>query len=115
MNALTDIQFLHGADGQVAYAVLPIGTFEWLKREAKVEDGVATGIPADVAKLAILNDFSALRAWREHLGLTQCEVAQRLGISQSAYSQYENAKSLRKKTRLKVADVLGLRAEQLDF
>ena len=41
-----------------------------------------TGIPEAVAKLALLNDYSALRAWREHLGLTQAEVASRLGISQ---------------------------------
>ena len=56
-----------------------------------------------------------IRAWCEHLGLTQAEVASRLGISQAAYSQHENSQTLRKSTRIKMANALGLRAEQLDF
>ncbi|HHF4449436.1 TPA: helix-turn-helix transcriptional regulator [Haemophilus influenzae] len=74
-----------------------------------------TGIPESVAKLALLNDYSALRAWREHLGLTQAEVASRLGISQAAYSQHENSQTLRKSTRIKIATALGINSAQLDF
>lgn len=39
-----------------------------------------TGVPEAVVKLALLNDYSALRAWRQHLGLTQIEMANALGI-----------------------------------
>ena len=40
------------------------------------------------------NDRIIVRAWREHLGLTQGEVSSRMGMSQSAYSQQEgNAKN----------------------
>ncbi|HHF6557542.1 TPA: helix-turn-helix domain-containing protein [Haemophilus influenzae] len=74
-----------------------------------------TGISESVAKLALLNDYSALRAWREHLGLTQVEVAGRLGISQAAYSQHENSQTLRKTTRIKMANALGINPSQLDF
>lgn len=74
-----------------------------------------TGIPESVAKLALLNDYSALRAWREHLGLTQADVAGRLGISQAAYSQHENSQTLRKTTRIKMANALGINPSQLDF
>ncbi|POR97237.1 helix-turn-helix domain-containing protein [Haemophilus influenzae] len=73
-----------------------------------------TGISESVAKLALLNDYSALR-WREHLGLTQVEVAGRLGISQAAYSQHENSQTLRKTTRIKMANALGINPSQLDF
>ncbi|AOZ67864.1 transcriptional regulator [Haemophilus influenzae] len=66
-------------------------------------------------ELALLNDYSALRAWREHLGLTQAEVAGRLGISQAAYSQHENSQTLRKSTRIKIATALGINPAQLDF
>lgn len=78
-------------------------------------DPLETGIPESVAKLALLNDYSALRAWREHLGLTQVEVAGRLGISQAAYSQHENSQTLRKTTRIKMANALGINPSQLDF
>ena len=56
-----------------------------------------------------------MRAWREYLGLTQAEVAKRMGISQSAYSQHENAQRLTKATRSKIAIALGIHAAQLDF
>ena len=48
-------------------------------------------------------------------GLTQADVARRLGISQSAYAQQEGSERLRKMTREKVAAALGIGAEQLDF
>lgn len=115
MNELTNIQYLNNAKGMPEFAVLPISTLEWLKKKAGFNDPLETGIPDNVAALALDNNYSALRAWREHLGLTQAEVAQRLGISQSAYSQQENAATLRKRSREKIAAVLGLHPDQLDF
>ena len=58
--------------------------------------------------------MSPARAWREHLGLTQQAVAERLGISQSAYAQQESSDKLRKTTRIKIAAALGIAAELLD-
>lgn len=115
MNALTNIQYLNDEQGVPAFAVIPISAFNWLKQQANFADPLETGIPESVAKLALLNDYSALRAWREHLGLTQMEVAHRLGISQAAYSQHENATTLRKTTRVKIANALGIHPAQLDF
>ena len=71
--------------------------------------------PSAVVDLAFDNGWSALRAWREYLSFTQNEVAEKMGISQSAYSQHENSKVLRKSTRVKIAVALGICAEQLDF
>lgn len=115
MNKLTDIQYLKDEAGNLTFAVLPISTLEWLKQKANIKTAIETGIPSAVAGIALDNDYSALRAWREYLGLTQAEVAKRLGISQSAYSQHENANTLRKTTRIKIATALGLNEEQLDF
>ncbi|MCW3528678.1 helix-turn-helix domain-containing protein [Burkholderia cenocepacia] len=55
------------------------------------------------------------RAWGEHLGLTQSDVAARIGISQSAYAQQERGERLRKSTREKIAAAPGIRPQQLDF
>jgi len=49
------------------------------------------------------------------LGLTQTEVAARLGISQPAYAQQETSNTLRKSTREKIAKALDISAAQLDF
>ncbi|WP_415750229.1 helix-turn-helix domain-containing protein [Burkholderia pyrrocinia] len=50
----------------------------------------------------------------EYLGLTQAEVATRLGISQSTYAQHESSEKLRKSTRGKIAAALGITDAQLD-
>jgi len=58
--------------------------------------------------------MTLLRAWREYLGLTQAEVAEKAGITQSALSQMENGESkLRKATRIKLAAAMGINHEQL--
>ena len=43
------------------------------------------------------------------------EVANKIGISQSAYSQYEKSQKLRKATRIKIAEALQIKPELLDF
>lgn len=59
-------------------------------------------------------DITYLRAWREYLGLTQAEVAERAGISQAALSQMESGETkLRKATREKLAQAMGLNPGQL--
>ena len=73
----------------------------------------AQTIPNAVVRKVINEDMTPIRAWREHLSLTQTEVARRLGISQSAYAQQEAKEPVRKATREKIAQALGIAAEQL--
>ncbi len=71
-------------------------------------------IPHDVVSRTV-DGATPLRAWREHMGLTQAEVAKRLTIPQSVYAQQENSQLLRKASRDKIAAVLGITDSQLDF
>lgn len=64
---------------------------------------------------ATVDDATPVRAWREHLGLTQAEVATRLGINQSAYVQQENSKRPRKASIERIAVALGISTAQLDI
>ena len=73
----------------------------------------ARTIPNAVVNKVINKGMTPIRAWREHLGLTQTEVARHLGISQSAYAQQEAREPLRKSTREKIAEALGIVPEQL--
>ena len=70
-------------------------------------------IPNAVVNKVINKDMTPIRAWREHLSLTQTEVARRLGISQSAYAQQEAKEPVRKASREKIAKALGIAVEQL--
>lgn len=108
MNAPTNIQVINGPDGKPAFVVIPYA--EYVASHVE-ERGL---IPHAVIERTV-DGATPARAWREHLGLTQAEVAARLGISQSAYAQQEGSDKLRKASRMKIAAALGISAEQLDF
>jgi predicted transcriptional regulator len=108
MNGPTNIQVINGLDGKPAFVVIPYGDYI---AERNVEREL---IPHDVVSRTV-DGATPVRAWREHLGLTQAEVAKRLGISQSAYAQQEVSERLRKVSREKIAAALGITQEQLDL
>jgi predicted transcriptional regulator len=108
MNAPTNIQVINGPDGKPAFVVIPYDDYV---AEHTAERDL---IPHDVVSRTV-DGATPARAWREHLGLTQTEVAARMGISQSAYAQQEGSERLRKASREKIAAALGIAAAQLDF
>jgi DNA-binding XRE family transcriptional regulator len=93
-------------DGEPEYVVLPYKDF------LRLFDKAEALIPNDVVSHMVDGD-SAAKAWREHLGLTQNETAARLGISQAAYSKMENSAKLRPSSRRRIAEALGISAEQM--
>ncbi|MDD2915373.1 MAG: helix-turn-helix transcriptional regulator [Gallionella sp.] len=107
MNAPTNIQILKDTKGKPAFVVIPYPEYMSLTKHN------APTIPNAVVNKVINKDMTPIRAWREHLGLTQTEVARRLGISQSAYAQQEAKEPVRKATREKIAEALGIAPEQL--
>jgi DNA-binding XRE family transcriptional regulator len=107
--------------GVPAFVVIPFADFA---REHPVEAAqiklqtprIPEGdyIPHEVVGLHVQDGLPLVRAWREYLGLTQVEVAERAGITQAALSQMESGEvKLRKATREKLALALGLNSEQL--
>jgi DNA-binding XRE family transcriptional regulator len=107
MNAPTKVQILKDAKGKPAFAVIPYSEYLSLSKQ-----NIPT-IPNSVVNKVINKDMTPVRAWREHLGLTQTEIANRLGISQSAYAQQEAKEPVKKSTREKIAKAMGLAPEQL--
>ena len=75
----------------------------------------ASGIPQEIVEAYILNDVSMIRAWREHIGITQAELAVRMGVSQAAVAKLERPDAKpRSATLKKVAEALGISPIQLD-
>ena len=106
MNAPTNIQIINGVDGKPAFVVIP---YEEYRQQVAAEL-----IPHEVVRRMTLDNVSIVRAWREHLGFTQQAIADKLGISQSAYAQQENSDKLRRSSRLKIADALGVSLNALE-
>ncbi|WP_345891324.1 helix-turn-helix transcriptional regulator [Pseudomonas protegens] len=75
MNVPTDIQIIHGPDGSPAFVVIPYAQYMAQYKEADL-------IPHDVVS-RMVDGATPIRAWREHLHLTQDEVARRLGVAPS--------------------------------
>ncbi|WMD18163.1 helix-turn-helix transcriptional regulator [Achromobacter seleniivolatilans] len=72
-------------------------------------------IPHEVVALMSQNDWGIIRAWREYLGLTQIEMASRLGIRQPSYAAMEAPGAKPKKnTRERIAAALGVQFDQID-
>jgi DNA-binding XRE family transcriptional regulator len=113
MSAPTDsVQILRDAGGFPAFAAIPFARYRALVNGI---DGAEPGIPAAVVDRALDNGRSAARAWREHPGLTQTEIARRMGVTQGAFAQLEAKKSVRKSSRVKIAAALGIHEPRLDF
>lgn len=108
MNTPTNVQIINGPDGSPAFVVIPYA--QYLK-DHPVEDLV----PNEVVGYMVKEDLTPVAAWRKHLGLSQAEVAERIGISQPAYAQQEQAAKPRKATREKIAAALGISQALLDL
>src|SRR5699024_11668883 len=106
MNAPTNIQTINDTAGKPAFVVMP---YEQYLAEHPDE----ALIPHAVVELMVDSDITLMAAWRRHLGLTQAQVAQRIGVSQAAYAQFERADKPRRATLDKVAAAFGVAAEQL--
>lgn len=107
MSEPTNVQIINGPDGKPAFVVIPYEDY-------LSQHGGNDLIPHEVVSL-IVDGATPIRAWREHLHLTQDEVARRLGISQPAYAQQETVAKPRKATREKIAMAFGIRADQLEI
>lgn len=110
MSTLTNIQTIKDTEGKPAFVVVPYSDFFRMYEKAEKL------IPHEIVEAVIMDKATPIRAWREHLGLTQSEVAKRIGITQAAFAQIESAEAKPRPATLKrVAEALGITIEQIDF
>lgn len=116
MSGPIEVQTLY-RDGEPAFAVIPYREYLRLV-EAGPRVPESGAVPHEVMRLHVVDGLTLRRAWREYLGLTQAEVAKRMGISQPALSQLEAAPKSpgarpRRGTLKRLAEALGVSVEQL--
>lgn len=108
---LTEHQIIRGADGNPLFALVPWDEYEEMF-EGRPDEEVF--LPHEVVVMHIQDQMPLIRAWREHLGLSQREVAGRMGISQAAYAKMEKpGATARVVTLKKIAAAMGVEWEQL--
>lgn len=112
MSVLINPRIMLDPNGEPEFVVIPIAEYRELMRVADRSPGV----PNSVVRLVFDSGFSPVRAWREYKGLTQEQVAERMGIRQPTYAEHEQSgKKLRRSTLEKIAKALEIVPEQLDF
>jgi DNA-binding XRE family transcriptional regulator len=113
MNTPTSHQILTH-NGTPAFAVIPYAEYLRLVEHTGGRPDEEVTLPHEVVKMSTLGGMSLLRAWREHLELTQEEVARRMGITQPAYARIEGGKTQpRVATCKRLAAAMGVEWEQL--
>ncbi|NMC48636.1 MAG: helix-turn-helix transcriptional regulator [Desulfovibrio sp.] len=111
MSEHTEHQIIRSDDGAPLFALVPWDEYTEAFGGKPDEDVI---IPHEVVGLHVVQGLSLIRAWREHLGLTQGEVALRMGISRPALAQMERPDAKpRFVTLKKIAAALGIDPEQL--
>ena len=96
--------------------VIPYEEYKQLVRKAKFHsESHKYAVPQEVAELVLVKEYTPIKAWRTHLGLSQKEMASRLTITQGAFSQIENSRSNQMATLKKVAAAFGIHTKQLQL
>ena len=112
MNEPTNTQVII-QDGKPAFAVIPWEDYRKLLKGQAQPDESDVWFPNEVVKANVRGE-SLIKAWREHFGFTQEELAARAGIKQPALARLEKADSSpRKSTLKKLADAMDINLEQL--
>ncbi|MAC46526.1 MAG: transcriptional regulator [Oceanospirillum sp.] len=110
MSEHTDVQIIK-QNGKPMFAVVPYD--QWIELTQPADEDVY--IPHEVVKYQVKENLSLMAAWRKYLKLSQTELANRMGISQSAIAQMESSpETLQKKTLAKVAKAMQIQIEQLE-
>lgn len=126
------IQFIKDDEGKTQYVVIPYNEyFRMCLKMAELDDETDEDLeeiddehdeyddvplPDVVCRIMTRENVSLQAAWRIHRGLSQQEVADKLGISQSAVSQLESVDSRpQKRTREKLAALYGCTQEQISL
>ena len=130
---MKDLQYIKDSNGKPLFVILPIEQFQemellsrfaieseeeqkqWeeIEVEASETDNSET-IPNEIVNIMIDEDVSLLAAWRIYRKLSQYDVAEQTGLTQSAISQAERKESKpQRKTLERLAMIYDCKPSQL--
>ena len=113
MKTPTEPQILR-IDGKPVFAVIPWDEYQALVKNQLPPDESNVRFPEEVVRAHLLHDETLIKAWREYLGFTQTELAEKAGMQQSTLARLETGKtSPRKATLAKLAKAMDISVEHL--
>jgi len=109
MSSPSNIHILKDAEGVPIFAVIPHTYYLSLLKQR-----TSNALNSEVGK-ENSSEIKSIREWRLHFGLSHSDISLRLGISRNAYIHYEVHSPVKKSTRERVANALGVAPEHIDF
>ena len=101
-------------EGSPAFVLVPFDVFRKI-RPLLDREAIRSAIPHDIVRHNVLDNVPMIKAWREHLGMTQQELTVKAGVTQPAIAKLEQpGASPRKETLKKLAKAMGLTMEQIE-
>jgi len=101
--------------GKPAFVLVPWEQFTRLRPYLDQNEALRNSIPQAVVEANVLHDVPIIKAWREHLGLTQEQVAQQVGMKQPSLARIETgAVKPRHSTLVKLSAVFGVNPSLLE-
>ncbi|MEI7379828.1 helix-turn-helix transcriptional regulator [Pectobacterium versatile] len=121
---MSNIKYITDERGQKISAVIPIELFEKLIHNSELDGlyelvqndtGPSDNVqyPNEVINILSSKNCTMQAAWRIYRGMTQKQVAEKLGIKQSTVSEFEKSERPRKENIERLAELYNCKPEQL--
>ncbi len=115
-----NVHVLPGPNGAPLYVLMTYAQYKELTGKSTAKTGKApavkaatksrppANVPSEVLKRIKQDNIAPMRAWREYLGLTQVQMANRLSVTQGAYALTEKRENPRPSTLAKIAKAMRI-------
>lgn len=114
MGTTSDYQIIK-QNGKNLFVLVPWADFKRIQPMLEGHQSREDEIPKEVMIAHCLKGVPIIKAWREHLGLTQAKLAERAGMKQKVISVLEKpGHKPRHATMERIAKALGIEPAQLD-
>lgn len=88
---------------------------KWFVLNLKHQNVLRDTIPHEVVKANVIHNVPIIKAWREYLGMTQEQLAEKVNMKQSALARLESGSGKpRDATLIKLATAFGVKPELLE-
>ncbi|MEI6207343.1 MAG: helix-turn-helix transcriptional regulator [Desulfuromonadales bacterium] len=114
MNTHTDYQTIE-YNGHPAFVLVPWEQFNLVRPYLEQSEIMVDTIPHAVVEANVLHGVPIIKAWREHLGMTQDEVAKKIGVKQPSLARIESGTvKPRHATIIKLSTIFGIKPSLLE-
>ncbi len=102
-------------NGHHAFVLVPWEQFKLVRPFLEHQNALRDTIPHEVVKANVIHDVPIIKAWREYLGMTQEQLAEKVNMKQSALARLESGSGKpRAATLIKLATAFGIKPELLE-